>query len=122
VIGNDSGIITERSPDTVRGTGVAFCSFARIPPGPSAWDDLSVAPEVVFEVRSPTDYWPRLLNKIAEYLDAGVGVVCVADESTQSVYVYRQGDNFSVASVQELHLPELHPAFRVPVRRFFEVT
>ena len=31
---NDSGVITERDPDTVRGADVAFYSFARVPPGP----------------------------------------------------------------------------------------
>ena len=34
VMTNDSGVITERGPDTVRGADVCFYSFARIPPGP----------------------------------------------------------------------------------------
>jgi Uma2 family endonuclease len=120
VIGNDSGIITERGPDTVRGPDVAFCSFARIPPGPSAWDYLAVPPEVVFEVRSPTDRWQRILRKVAEYLDIGVGVVCVVDEMTKSIKVYRTDANDTAVLDAELVLPELHADFRVPVRRIFE--
>jgi hypothetical protein len=33
VVGNDSGVITERQPDTVRGPDVAYFSFQRVPPG-----------------------------------------------------------------------------------------
>src|SRR5207249_8014547 len=34
VLNNDSAVITEREPDTVRGADVAFYSFARLPKGP----------------------------------------------------------------------------------------
>jgi Uma2 family endonuclease len=120
VLSNDSGVLTERDPDTVRGADVAFYSFSRVPPGPLAWDYLPVPPEVVFEVRSPTDRWPRILAKVAEYLDAGVGVVCVVDQPTESVYVYRIDTNRVVTADEELTQPELHADFRTVVRSFFE--
>ena len=34
VLSNDSGVITERGPDTVRGADVCFYSFVRVPKGP----------------------------------------------------------------------------------------
>src|SRR5271155_2912612 len=34
VLSNDTGVITERGPDTVRGADVSFYSFARVPKGP----------------------------------------------------------------------------------------
>src|SRR5438874_4268932 len=34
VLTNDSGVVTEHDPDTVRGPDVAFYSFTRVPPGP----------------------------------------------------------------------------------------
>src|SRR5690242_20415016 len=34
VLSNDSGIITEHDPDTVRGADIAFYSYARVPRGP----------------------------------------------------------------------------------------
>ncbi len=120
VVINDSGIITERDPDTVRGTDVAYYSFARVPPGRLPWGYLAVPPEVVFEVRLPTDRWPRILKKVAEYLDAGVGVVCVVDEPTERILVYRAEASNTLTAGEELPLPELHADFRVPVRRFFE--
>ena len=34
VVANDSGVVTERGPDTVRGADVAYYSYRRVPPGP----------------------------------------------------------------------------------------
>ena len=34
VLSNDSGVITERGPDTVRGADVCFYSYERVPKGP----------------------------------------------------------------------------------------
>jgi Uma2 family endonuclease len=85
-----------------------------------AWEYLSVAPEIVFEVRSPTDRWPVVLEKVAEYLAVGVAVACVVDQPTMSVHLYRTGGNSVVSADEELILPELHSDFRIPVRRIFD--
>jgi len=121
VISNDSGIVTERGPDSVRGADVASYSYARVPKGPFPEGCLTVVPEVVFEVRSPGDRWREILAKVAEYLNAGVSVVCVVDPQTQTLTVYR-GDELPqvLTSEDELLLPELHADFRAPVSRFFD--
>src|SRR5262245_39441414 len=54
VMSNDSGVVTERDPDTVRGADVAYYSFNRLPKGKLPQGYLSVVPELIFEVRSPT--------------------------------------------------------------------
>jgi Uma2 family endonuclease len=120
VVVNDSGVITERNPDTVRGADAAFYSYARVPPGPMPQGYLSVVPELVFEVRSPTDRWARILRKVTEYLDAGVPAVCVLDQLTETVYVYRaDAEPQTLHGADELKLPEILGAFAVPVQRFF---
>src|SRR3954454_11353921 len=83
VVSNDSGVLTQRDPDTLRGADVAFYSYTRVPRGPLPRGYLPVPPEVVFEVRSPTDRWPPILAKVAEYLAAGVAFVVVLDGQTQ---------------------------------------
>src|SRR5581483_3813003 len=88
VLSNDSGVLTKRGPDTVRGADVAFYSYGRVPPGPLPRTYLAVVPELVFEVRSPTDRWRAIVTKVGEYLTAGVAVVCVLDEATEAVHVY----------------------------------
>jgi Uma2 family endonuclease len=121
VVVNDSGVVTERDPDTVRGADVAFYSYARVPRGPLPPGYLSVVPELVFEVRSPTDRWSRLLAKVSEYLDAGVGVVCVLDQVSETAQVYRMDEPpRTLHGDDELTFPDLLPGLAIPVRRFFE--
>ena len=89
LVSNHSAVITQRNPDTVRGAHVAFYSYERVAKGPLPWDYLPVAPDLVFEVLSRGDRWSNVQVKVAEYLDAGVRAVCVVDDDTRSVHVYR---------------------------------
>jgi Uma2 family endonuclease len=121
VCGNDTYVRIRRDPDTVRGADVFYISYARLPRG----SDLTVltanAPELVFEVRSPTNRWADVERKVEEYLSVGVVAVVIleADDRTATVFrrdelnqVFDNGDTFAV--------PDVLPGFAVPVRRFFE--
>ncbi|MDY3556884.1 Uma2 family endonuclease [Gemmata sp. JC717] len=106
-------------PDTVRGADVLYVSYARVPKGEPP-EDLTVPPELVIEVRSPTDRWTELMTKMLEYLAAGVGVVVILDPKTRSASVYRDEDRQDIfESTDELKLPDVLPGFAVPVARFF---
>lgn len=121
VVSNDAGIVTDRDPDSVRGADAAYFSFERLPRTITPDPYPEVAPELVFEVRSPSDRTGALLVKVGEYLDAGVKVVCVVDPEKQSVSVHTDDEFARVLSVaDELTLPVVFPDFRVPVRAFFE--
>jgi Uma2 family endonuclease len=116
-----SGVITERNPDTVRGPDLSFYSYAKVPKGPLPRGYLPVPPDLVFEVRSEDDRWQKIQLKVAEYLNAGVAVVCVLDDDPPTAYVYTaDGPVRIVTAGEELTFPEILGAFRVPVRRFFE--
>jgi Uma2 family endonuclease len=61
------------------------------------------------------------LAKVAEYLEAGVTVVCVLDQMTEQGRVYRSDDpGQEFTAEQELTIPDVLPDFRVVVQRFFE--
>lgn len=121
VMSNDSGVVTERGPDTVRGADVSYYSYERLPRGDLPEGYLPVSPELVFEIRSPGDRWARILVKVGEYLGAGVVVVCVHDIQTRTLTVYRSDEPQQILREEdELTLPDILPGFRVPVRRFFE--
>lgn len=121
IVCNDGGILTERDPDTVRGGDVAYYSYNRVPQGPMPSDYLDVVPEAVFEVRSPTERWPRLITKAGEYLEAGVTVVCLLDQVSETVQIYRADElPRTLDADDELHLPDILGDLRVPVGRFFE--
>jgi Uma2 family endonuclease len=121
VVVNDSGILTEHDPDTVRGADVAFYSFLRVPRGKFPPGYPTVVPEVVFEVRSPTDRWSKLLAKVLEYLEAGVSIVCILDQVSETVQIHREEElPQTLHNSDELHLPDVLGDFRVSVQRFFE--
>lgn len=119
---NDSGIITERSPDTVRGADVAYYSYERVAKGPLPRRKyLEVVPELVFEVRSPSDRWSEILAKVAEYLKAGVQIVCIVDEETETVEIRSPDRPAQVLSRDdELAFNQILPGFGVVLRQLFE--
>jgi Uma2 family endonuclease len=120
VIGNDSGVVTERIPDTVRGADIAFYSYARLPKGSSLEGYPAVAPDVVFEVKTPSDRWNEILTKVAEYLNAGVQVVCVVDPECRTVTVYRPDQpQIILRNEDELAFPSILPGFTVRISQFF---
>lgn len=121
VLTNDSSMVTERDPDSVRGPDVAYYSYERAPKGPLPDGLLPVSPDAVFEVRSPSDRWSEIHAKVAEYLQVDVKAVCVFDDRTRSIHVFHPDREPQVlAADDELALPGILSDFRVPARRFFE--
>jgi Uma2 family endonuclease len=121
VLSNDTGVITERGPDTVRGADLSYYSFARVPKGPLPDRYLDRPPDLIVEVLSPSDRWPRLLAKVAEYLEAGTTVVMVLDDERRLAHLYRaDGTTRILGALDELTIPDLFGDFRVRVGRFFE--
>jgi Uma2 family endonuclease len=121
VLINDTGVITERGPDTVRGADISFYSYARVPKGPLPDRYLEIPPDLVVEVLSPGDRWPKVLAKVAEYLDAGVTVVVVLGDQRRSAQLYRaDGTTRLLSAEDELTIPDLLGDFRVRVGQFFE--
>ncbi len=122
VLSNDAGVITEREPDTVRGADVAFYSYKRLPKGPLApnYGPEGARGKMVVDVVSPSDRWPKVLAKVAEYLEAGVTVVVVLDEPPPSARVFgADGTMRELGPDDELTVPDLLPGFSVAIRSFF---
>ena len=117
----DSGTVTERGPDSVRGPDVSFYSYAKLPKGPLPEGYPAVPPDLVVEVLSPHDRWPKVLAKVSEYLNAGVAVVCVLDPERRRLDLY-EGDQPPriLGADDDLTLPAILGEFRVRVGRFLE--
>jgi Uma2 family endonuclease len=121
VMSNDSSVIIERDPDTVRGADVAYYSYARLPKGPVPAGYGPELPELVVEVCSENDRWPGILEKVSEYLNAGVLVVVVLDPGPQVAHVFStQASPRRLGAEEELVLPGILEGFAVRVQRFFE--
>jgi Uma2 family endonuclease len=118
IISNDSGVLTERDPDTLRGPDVYFIRHERLPEGrlPERW--LDVGPDLAVEVLSPGDRWKEVWDKIHEYFALGVQEVWVIDPQKRQVHVMRPDDGpLIVLETGTLQSPEVQPGFACPVAR-----
>lgn len=115
----DVGIITHRNPDTVRSVDVVFYDNGRLP-GEIPVGYIDTPPNVLFEIVSPFDHWAEIHTKTAEYLGAGVELVCVLVPETAAAHLHfpdRPGE--IRRGVEELTLPAPLSEFRPPVSVFF---
>lgn len=116
VMSNDSFVVVRRNPDTVLGPDVYFVSYARLPKGPVPDGPLTVPPELVFEVRSPSDRVADLLDKAAEYLAAGVTYAVVVDPESETATACRRDAEPVVARNHEaLTFPDILPGFELSI-------
>jgi len=120
VMTNDSWVKTERGPDTVRGADLVFWSYERLPKGDLPEGVIPIAPDLVVEVRSPSERWTNVFAKVLEYLNAGVRVACILDPATETFSVYRADEIQQILTVDDdFTLPDVLPEFRVRVGQFF---
>jgi Uma2 family endonuclease len=121
VFGNNTFVRVRSNPDTYRGPDVCFVSYAKLPKEAEVPEGpLEFPPDLVVEVRSPSDSIRQMTDKSNEYLDAGVRVVVVLDPQTDVVWVTRTTDwpqRYHNGDV--LTIPDVLPGFAVPVRQFF---
>ncbi|MCI0699818.1 MAG: Uma2 family endonuclease [Planctomycetia bacterium] len=125
VFSNDTfvKVPTPDDPERVYGADVCFVSYTRLAKDAEISEGvLPVSPNLVIEVRSPSDTWAKVFRKLGEYLDVGVEAVMVLDPNTRTASVYRNdianpqqifnfGDTFTV--------PDVLPGFSVPVASLF---
>jgi Uma2 family endonuclease len=121
-LSNDTVVITERDPDTVRGGDVLYYSNARWPRARVVGTKLPpVVPDLIVEVYSPSNRPGEMREKVAEYLNAGVMMVWVLYPDRRRLTIDRADDPVPIvlgeADAVE-GLPEL-PGFRCPVADFF---
>lgn len=90
VCANDTGLILERDPDTVRGPDVFLYDqsqpYERLQ---SKYSDEP--PQLAVEVLSPNDNWGKVLRRVTEFLRRGVAVVWVIDPDNRTATVLVPG-------------------------------
>ncbi len=120
VMSNDT--LIRIAPETTRGADVCYVSYGKFPREQKLPDGvLEIAPDLVIEVRSPSDLWTDALGKMLDYLRIGVPVVVILDPKTESASVFRSGTRQETFEKnQTLTIPDVLPGFEVPVARFFE--
>lgn len=120
VMSNDPHVLVKRNPDTVLGPDLCYFSFAKLPQGPAPDGVSDLVPEMVLEVRSPSNTWTAIFGKIGDYLAAGVLLVVVLDPDGMTASTYRASGQTICHTGDQLDLSDVMHGFAVPVRRFFE--
>ena len=92
MLSNDSAVLTQRGPDTVRGPDVCFYSHARWPRDQVSRTLPPVAPDLVVEVSSPGNRPGDMHEKIGEFLNAGALMVWVVYPKSRTLAIYRSFD------------------------------
>jgi Uma2 family endonuclease len=116
---NDTGVILERDPDTVRGPDVALYEDA------ARFADLHPKygenpPRLAVEVLSPNDRARQVTRKVTDYLRCRVDLVWLIDPEDRSVTVYRRDQGpVRVDAAGELTGGELLPGLVCRVADLF---
>jgi Uma2 family endonuclease len=95
VFGQDTGFKIRSDPDTVRAADVAFLGQDRASGIPTR-GYAAIRPDLVAEIVSPDDRPGEILEKVAEWLDAGAALVWVVDPQRHVAQVYRSDGNLTI--------------------------
>lgn len=121
VVSCDTFVQTKRGPDSVRGMDVGFFSYKRQAKGKRPKGIPPVSPDLVVEVRSPSDRLRALNSKALEYLAAGVRAVVVVDPKLAAVTVFRDEElPQTFHNGDTLTVPDVLPGFAVPLATLFD--
>lgn len=110
--------------ETALAPDVAFVRAERIPPQASSEYKMAwhLAPDLVVEVVSPSQFRPEMAAKARLYLKSGVRLLWMVWPRYQQVDVWRQGSDTPVATLgpaDSLDGEDVLPGFTYPLARLF---
>lgn len=119
VVTAETGFVLARNPDTVRAPDCAVVLRQRLAEdaGPTTFFDG--APDLAVEVRSPSETWKDLTEKVREYLAAGTRLAWIADPESRTVHVHGPGGSSVLSGSDVLDGGDVLPGFRVAVADLF---
>ena len=116
----EAGFVLFPDRDTVLAPDAAFVRTGREPQGEAEWHFARLAPDLVVEVRSPSDRARDIQAKVALYQEAGVPLIWVVDPQAQTVRVLALGQSPVVLTAADtLDGGDVLPEFQVAVTELF---
>lgn len=119
VCSNDTGVVVDRDPDSVRGPDVLFFEDA------TTIEEIDrkygeEPPLLAVEVLSPNDTIGKIMERVADQLRFGTRLVWVIDPEARNVTVFQPGrEPYVVQENEELTGEDVLPDFRCRVAEFF---
>ena len=119
--GSDTGIMLERNPDTVREPDAYYISADKLPLNVRVAGYYEVVPDMVAEIRSPSDTLTEFNAKVRMWLEFGVRLVLAIYPDTRAVRVHRRdGSTLDLSYDDTLEGEDVIPGFSCPVRDIFD--
>ena len=120
--GSDTGVLLERDPDTVREPDVYFISAERLPLNVEVTGYYEVVPDLVVEIRSPSDSLTEFNRKIAMWLEEGVRLVLAIFPRTRTARVHRpDGSTLDLTYDDAFDGEDVLPGFTCQMRDIFDL-
>ena len=121
VLTGEAGFQLRRDPDTTVGIDVAYISADLSQFSPLDAFIIEGVPTLAVEILSPSDQQQDVLNKVQDYLDAGVPLVWVVETVFKTVTVYQPGEEPQMYTAKHDLTCEPHlPGLRIGVALLFE--
>ena len=120
--GTDTGVLLERNPDTVREPDVFFISAERLPLDVTPSGYYEIVPDLVVEIRSPSDTIAEFNEKIAMWLREGARMALAVFPDTGTAKVHRpDGSTVDLAIDDAFSGEDVLPEFSCQMRDIFEL-
>ncbi len=120
VFGQDTGFHIASDPDTVLAPDLAFIRTERIP-SPDEDRYWRIAPDLVAEIMSPSDRRKAVIQKIHDWLEAGVRVAWFIEPKHRRATIYfADGSERTVAEDGSLTAGDVLPGFACALLAVFE--
>ena len=120
VYAGEVGCVLRPQPGTVYGIDVAYFSAEAIANVPRNSRYMKGPPVLAVEILSPSDVHESVIEKLREYLDAGVAVVWIVDPDVKIIVAHRADQAPQSFNVQDELVgdPEL-PGLRISLADLF---
>jgi Uma2 family endonuclease len=116
----DTGFFFSHEPEIVRFPDIAFVRNERLPPPAERLGFLDVIPDLVVEIRSPSERPVDFEAKLRFYLERGVPLAWAVYPDTRTVDEWRPGrEPRTVQADEVLVVEDILPGFRLPVADIF---
>lgn len=121
LVASDSGVWLEREPDTVREPDIAYTSAEKIPLDADIPGYAEAVPDLVVEVKSPSDSRRYAHGRGRMWVDYGVRIAWVLYPETRTVEVHRSDQPVIVIeSDGVLDGGDVLPGFTCPLDTVFQ--
>ncbi len=99
VLVGEVGLVISKNPLTVRAADIVFISKEKCPSVPRGM--LEVPPDLVVEIISPSNTFEEIEDKVADYMDFGVGRIVLIDPHLRKVTLIDENRKISIRSFEE---------------------